>query len=692
MDLESPESAEPQMLPPEPGSFASREQLMEHVGDFGMSQGYVVTIKSSQRDIDVVIGCDRGGYYREKRKTSETDSAESSRRRKTGSKLTNCPFSLYGRMENGVWVLSVRNGTHNHEPLKDISEHPASRRFTEDEILQIKEMMEAGLKPRQILKRMKKKYPDLLFTPKQVYNLKTKFKQGNFVQKLKSLRSQKPSINSFRTSATSEASWRQRLFPRVPNFIGGSFLDSLSPATVDIIDPATQQVVYILPLTTIAEFKAAVFAARGAFDSWRNTPVVTRQQIMSKLRELIQRDKDKLAVSIAREVGKPLKDALRDMDSGLEALDLACGVASSDTGMFAQNLADGVDVYSIREPLGVCAGMCLSNFSSLIALWMFPLAVAYGNTFILKSSLKDPGVCMMLAELASEAGFPNGVLNIVHGTEDIVDTICDDDDVKAISVAGSKTYGKYVYSRASAKGTRVQNYTEGRSHVIVMPDASMDATLNVLFPVAFRSEGDRCSALSTIIFIGDSEPWESKLVEHAKALKVTAGCEPDADIGPIISKQEKVKICKVIESGVEKGARLILDGRNITVPGYQHGNFIGPTIICDVTTDMACYQEQIIGPVIMCMQVTSLEEAINIVNKCRYSNGAAIFTTSGACARQFQTNIETEQIGINVPVSIPVPFISSTDPEASLSGQVGRHFFTKTKIVRQQWSESLMEQ
>ncbi|XP_074312805.1 methylmalonate-semialdehyde dehydrogenase [acylating], mitochondrial-like [Silene latifolia] len=693
MDLQSSESTEPQMLPPRPGRFASRDQMIEHVGDFGVSQGYVVTIKHSKKDIYVLLGCDRGGKYRDRRKNPETDSAESSRTQKSRSRRTNCQFELYGRKEDGVWVLSVRNGTHNHEPMKDLSEHPACRRFKDDEILQIKEMTEAGLKPRQILKRLRKKNPELLSTPKQVYNVKAKLRSGVVTaQKFKCLRPLKGPNSSFQTPAATEATWRQRLFPRVPNFIEGSFLDSQSSATIDVINPANQQVVYILPITTIAELKAAVFAAKRAFDSWRNTPVLTRQRIILKFRELIHRDKDKLASSIAREVGKTLKNSYRDVYSGLEALDLACDAATSDMGQFVSSVANGVDVYSIREPLGVCAGMCLSNLSAIIALWMFPLAVVYGNTFILKSSLKDPGVCMMLAELASEAGLPNGVLNIVHGTDDIVNAICDDDDVKAISVAASKTYGMYVFSRASPKGTRVQNYTEGSSHVVVMPDANVDYTLNVLVGVAFRAEGERCFAVNTVIFVGDSKSWESKLVERAIALKVTAGTEPDADVGPVISKQEKERICKVIQSGIEKGARLILDGRNIVVPGYPHGNFIGPTIICDVTTDMGCYQEKIFGPVIMCMQVKSLEEAINLVNECRHSNGASIFTTSGASARKFQISIETGQIGINVPVSVPMPFISSTHPEASFPGQAGSQFFTKTKTVRQQWNEFPMEE
>ncbi|KAJ8452928.1 hypothetical protein Cgig2_014691 [Carnegiea gigantea] len=395
---------------------------------------------------------------------------------------------------------------------------------------------------------------------------------------------------------------------------------------------------------------------------------------------------DKLAANITSVEGKPLKNALRDVYNGLEVLEYVWGMVTSQTGHFISDVANGVNVFSIREPLGVCAGICLSSFPSIVALWMFPVAVICGNAFILKSSIKNPGLSMMLAELALEAGLPNGILNIVHGTDDIVHNVCDDDDddVKVVSFAASRRAGMHVYSRASAKGKRVQSYTEGRSHMIVMPDANMDGTLKALVPAAFRADGERSFALSTVIFVGGSQPWEIKLPEGAKALQVNAGSEPDVDIGPMLSKQEKEKMCKLIQSGIERGARPILDGRNIVVPRYEQGNFIGPTILFDVTADMECYKEEIYGP-LLCMQVNNLEEAITIVNESRHCNGASIFTTSGASARKFQKEIEVGQVGVNIPVSIPIPFISSSDLEASSLG--GIHFFTKVKMVREQWDE-----
>ncbi|GMP38831.1 hypothetical protein CsSME_00009948 [Camellia sinensis var. sinensis] len=311
---------------------------------------------------------------------------------------------------------------------------------------------------------------------------------------------------------------------------------------------------------------------------------------MFKLQELIRRDMDKIAMNITTEQGKTLKDAQGDVFRGLEVVEHACGMATLQMGEFAPNVSNGIDTYSLREPLGVCAGICPFNFPAMIPLWMFPVATTCGNTFILKPSEKDPGASIMLAELAKEAGLPDGVLNIVHGTNDIVNAICDDDDIRAISFVGSNTAGMHIYSRASAKGKRVQSNMGAKNHGVVMPDANVDATLNALAAAGFGAAGQRCMALSTVVLVGGSKSWEDKLVERAKALKLSAGMEPDADLGPVISKQAKERIYKLIQSGIESGARLLLDGRNIRVPGYEQGNFIGPTILSDVTPDMECYK------------------------------------------------------------------------------------------------------
>ncbi|CAI9104140.1 OLC1v1002762C1 [Oldenlandia corymbosa var. corymbosa] len=682
-----------QMLPPPPGSFIDREELIQHVGEFALSQGYVVTIKQSKKDKVVVLGCDRGGVYRNRRKPVDESSGEQSRKRKTHSRLTNCPFELVGKKEDGLWVLTVKNGSHNHEALKDISEHPSARRFTEKEVLLIKEMTEAGLKPRQILKRLRQSNPELSTTSKHVYNVKAKLRQGNVtVRRLKTLRPQPGEGDSHPLTAT-EPSWRKRYPPRVPNLIGGRFVDSQSSISIDVMNPATQQVVSQVPFTTSEEFKAAVFAAKRAFPMWRNTPITTRQRIMFKLQELIRRDVEKLALDITTEQGKTLKDAYNDVYRGLEVVEHACGMATLQMGDFSSNISNGIDSYCIREPLGVCAGICPHNFPAMIPLWMFPIAVTCGNTFILKPSEKAPGACMRLAELAMEAGLPNGVLNIVHGTHDMINAICDDENIKAVSTVGSDAAGKYIHERACGK--RIQANIGAKNFTVVMPDANVDATLNALVAAGFGAAGQRCTAISTAIFVGSTDLWENKLVERAKALEVNEGTEPSADIGPVISKLAKERISSLIQAGVDAGARLALDGRQIVVSKFELGNFIGPTILFDVKEDMELYKVEIFGPVLLCMQVPSLEEGINIINRNKYGVGASIFTASGAAARKFQTDIESGQVGINVAVPAPLPFVSFAGSKATFAGDLnfygkaGVHFYTQIKTVTQQWKDFL---
>jgi len=481
--------------------------------------------------------------------------------------------------------------------------------------------------------------------------------------------------------------------PKVKVLIGGEFLDSQAQEWIDVINPATQHVVSRLPLTTPEEFQLAVDAAKQAFPGWRNTPVTSRQRIMFKLQELIRRDMEKLAVSVTTEQGKTLGDAHGDVFRGLEVVEHSCNMASLQMGEFVENVSSGIDTYSIRQPLGVCAGICPFNFPAMIPLWMFPLGVTSGNTYILKPSEKDPGAAMLLAELAMEAGLPAGVLNVVHGTHDVVNHICDDPNIKAVSFVGSNTAGMHIYARASAKGKRVQCNMGAKNHAIIMPDANIDATLNALVSAGFGAAGQRCMALSTAVFVGGSKHWEEGLTERAKQLKVNAGIEPGADLGPVISKQAKNRICNLIESGVKSGARLVHDGRGIEVPNYKEGNFIGPTILSGVTSDMECYKEEIFGPVLLCMEAGSLEEAIDIVNRNQYGNGASIFTTSGVAARKFQHEIEAGQVGINIPIPVPLPFFSFTGSKASFAGDLnfygkaGVQFYTQIKTITSQWKD-----
>eukprot|EP01018_Ginkgo_biloba_P037317 Gb_14990 [translate_table: standard] len=481
--------------------------------------------------------------------------------------------------------------------------------------------------------------------------------------------------------------------PKVKVLIGGEFLDSQAQEWIDVINPATQEIVSRLPVTTPEEFQAAVHAAKQAFPAWKNTPVTSRQRIMFKLQELIRRDMEKLAVNVTTEQGKTLGDARGDVFRGLEVVEHACNMATLQMGEFVENVSTGIDTYSIRQPLGICAGICPFNFPAMIPLWMFPMGVTCGNTYLLKPSEKDPGAAMLLAELAMEAGLPPGVLNIVHGTHDVVNRICDDPDIKAVSFVGSNAAGMHIYARASAKGKRVQSNMGAKNHAVIMPDANIDATLNALVSAGFGAAGQRCMALSTAVFVGGSKPWEEGLRERARQLKVNAGIEPGADLGPVISKQAKSRICSLIDSGIKSGARLVHDGRNIEVPNYREGNFVGPTILADVTSDMECYKEEIFGPVLLCMEAGSLEEAIDIVNRNEYGNGTAIFTTSGVAARKFQHEVEAGQVGINIPIPVPLPFFSFTGSKASFAGDLnfygkaGVQFYTQIKTVTSQWKD-----
>ncbi|KAL8109214.1 hypothetical protein AgCh_025346 [Apium graveolens] len=678
------EAADKLMLPPTPGTFGNRDELISYVREFGASQGYVVTIKKSKRDRRVILGCDRGGVYRNRHKVEEKK-----RKRKASSRLINCPFEAIGKKDDDLWVLTVKHGEHNHEALRDMSEHPYSRRFTEEEVTQIKLMTEAGIKPRQVLKALKQNNPELQSTPRHLYNVKAKIRQGNFTAKtFKPWRSN----NSAAVLMPSESSIQHNHPPKVPNLIGGKFLESKASEFVDVVNPATQELVSQVPLTTYDEFKAAVSAAKQAFPKWKNAPSTVRQRIMFKFQELIHRNIDKLAVSLSTEQGKTLKGAKGDVLRGLEVVEHACGMATLQMGEFAPNASKEIDTYCSREPLGVCAGICPFDFPATISLWMFPLAVTCGNTFILKPSELNPGASMIIAELAMEAGLPDGVLNIVHGSHDIVNQICDDDDVKAISLISSNNNdGMYTYARAVARGKRVQPTLGVKNHAIVMPDASFDATLDALVSAGFGTAGQRSMALNTVIFVGGSGSWEEELVRRARALKVTSGKEPGADLGPVISKEAKDHICRQVESGVESGARLILDGRHIMVPRYERGNFVGPTILCDVTSSMNCYKEEMSGPVLLCMQVDKLEEAVTIVNREKNGNGASIFTTCGVAARKFQIEVDAELVGVNVPVPIPLTVSSLDGSEASISGDLNFHgkagvqFYTKIKRVARNW-------
>lgn len=476
----------------------------------------------------------------------------------------------------------------------------------------------------------------------------------------------------------------------VQQLINGQFVDSNTSEWIDITDPATQEVIAKVPQTTDDEINQAVAAAQTAFQTWRKTPITTRARIFLRYQALIREHMDELAGILTAEQGKTIADARGDVFRGLEVVEHAAGIANLQIGDFVENVASGVDTYSIWQPLGVCAGITPFNFPAMIPLWMFPMAIATGNTFILKPSEQDPMVTMRLVELAVEAGVPEGVLNVVHGGKATVDAICDHPDIKAVSFVGSTNVGKHVYERASQSGKRAQCMMGAKNHGVILPDANKEQTLNQLAGAAFGAAGQRCMALSVVVLVGAAGEWIDDIKAKATGLVVSAG-KHDKDLGPLISPAAKARVEHLIGTGVEEGASLILDGRGITVEGYENGNFVGPTIFDNVTSDMQIYKEEIFGPVLCIMRAASLDEAIEMLNANPHGNGTAIFTQSGAAAHKFQQDIQVGQIGINLPIPVPLPMFSFSGSRASKLGDLGPYgkqavqFYTQTKTVTARW-------
>jgi malonate-semialdehyde dehydrogenase (acetylating) / methylmalonate-semialdehyde dehydrogenase len=479
--------------------------------------------------------------------------------------------------------------------------------------------------------------------------------------------------------------------PNVKLLIGDRFIDSASSRWANVVNPATQSILARVPFSTRAEVESAVAAASAAFKTWRKAPIGSRARVFLKYQHLIRRELKELAALLTAEQGKTLADAEGDIFRGLEVVEHAANIGSLQLGEVAQNVAANVDTYTMLQPLGVCAGITPFNFPAMIPLWMFPMAIACGNTFVLKPSEQDPMVAMRLAELALEAGLPPGVLNVVHGGEDVVNALCDHSDVKAISFVGSTRVGSLVYDRATRAGKRAQCMMGAKNHAIILPDANKEQTLSQLLGAAFGAAGQRCMAISVAVLVGEAQQWLPDLVEKARGLSVNAGAENGTDLGPLISPEARDRVCGLIEQGVKQGARLDLDGRDPVVPEYPKGNFVGPTILSGVRPGMAVYKEEVFGPVLCVCAADSLDDAIAFVNSNPYGNGTAIFTQSGAAAHKFEEDINVGQVGINVPIPVPVPLFSFTGSRASKLGDLGPYgkqavlFYTQTKTVTARW-------
>ena len=483
----------------------------------------------------------------------------------------------------------------------------------------------------------------------------------------------------------------QAAIPSIKLLINGEFIESKSRDWRDVVNPATQEVLARVPFATPAELDAAVASAKEAFKTWRKTPIGVRARIFLKYQQLIRENMKELAAILTAEQGKTLPDAEGDIFRGLEVVEHAANIGTLQMGELATNVAGGVDTYTLLQPLGVCAGITPFNFPAMIPLWMFPMAIATGNTFVLKPSEQDPMVTMRLVELALEADVPKGVLNVVHGGPDIVNGICDHADIKAVSFVGSTKVGTHVYNRATLAGKRAQCMMGAKNHAVVLPDANKEQTLNNLAGAAFGAAGQRCMAASTAVLVGEAANWLPELVAKAKTLTVNGGTEPGTDVGPVVSCAALERVNGLIERGIAEGARLELDGRKPQVTGYENGNFVGPTIFSGVKPGMSIYDQEIFGPVLVVLTAASLDEAIELVNANPNGNGVALFTQSGAAARKFQEDIDIGQVGINVPIPVPVPLFSFTGSRASKLGDLGPYgkqvilFYTQTKTVTQRW-------
>ena len=479
--------------------------------------------------------------------------------------------------------------------------------------------------------------------------------------------------------------------PTVKLLVDGKFVESQTQEWHDVVNPATQEVLAQVPFATDSEIETAVAAAKKAYKTWKNTPLAARARIMLKLQALIREHMSRIAVTLSAEQGKTIADAEGDVFRGLEVVEHACSIGSLQMGEFAENVAGGVDTYTIRQPIGVCAGITPFNFPAMCPLWMFPMAIVCGNTFVLKPSEQDPMTPMLLAELAQQAGLPPGVLNIIHGGKRAVDAICSHPDIVAVSFVGSTHVGTHVYNLSSEHGKRVQCMMGAKNHAVVMPDANKEHSLNALVGSTFGAAGQRCMATSVTVLVGEAQKWIPEIVAKAKTLKINAGSEKGTDVGPVVSKNAKNRILGLVEEGVKQGAKLELDGRSIKVPGFEKGNFVGPTIFSGVTTEMSIYTTEIFGPVMVIVGVNNLDEAIALINKNPFGNGTGIFTQSGAAARKFQNEIDVGQVGINVPIPVPVPFFSFTGSRGSKLGDLGPYgkqaiqFYTQTKTITSRW-------
>ena len=482
----------------------------------------------------------------------------------------------------------------------------------------------------------------------------------------------------------------------IEHFVNGKSFSGESKRMSKVFNPATGEQSAEVKLASTKDVDAAVANAKVAFEEWSNKPPLQRARVMFKFKELIEKNSDELTKIIVSEHGKVYEDAKGSLIRGLEVVEYACGIPQMLKGEFTENVGSNVDSWSIRQPLGVCAGITPFNFPAMVPMWMFPMAIACGNTFVLKPSEKDPSCSMRLAELLKEAGLPDGVFNIVNGDKEAVDALINNKDVVAMSFVGSTPIAKYIYENCAKNEKRVQALGGAKNHCVVMPDCDLDQAVNGLMGAAYGSAGERCMAQSVAVAVGDiGDELVSRLSKKAEALKVGPGMDKTSEMGPLVTKEHLEKVKSYVDLGVEEGAKLVVDGRNLKLQGYENGFYIGGCLFDHVNKDMRIYKEEIFGPVLSVVRVKTFEEAAKLINDHEYGNGVSIYTRDGDAGRTFASKIQVGMVGINVPIPVPMAFHSfggwkrSLFGDSAMHGMEGIKFYTKLKTVTSRWPSGI---
>ncbi len=465
--------------------------------------------------------------------------------------------------------------------------------------------------------------------------------------------------------------------------------------SADVFNPSTGEAIHKVPLADGKTLQKAIDAARAAFPAWRNTPPAKRAQVLYRFKQLLEQNEARISKLISEEHGKTLEDAAGELKRGIENVEYACAAPEILKGEYSRNVGPNIDAWSDFQPIGVVAGITPFNFPAMVPLWMYPLAIACGNTFILKPSERDPSSTLLIAELFHEAGLPKGVLNVVHGDKEAVDGLLQAPEVKAISFVGSTPIAEYIYAEGTKRGKRVQALGGAKNHAVLMPDADLDNAVSALMGAAYGSCGERCMAISVAVCVGDqvADALIAKLVPQIKALKIGAGTSCGLDMGPLVTAAAQAKVTGYIDSGVAQGAELVVDGRGYQVAGHENGFFLGGSLFDRVTPEMTIYKEEIFGPVLCVVRVNSLEEAMQLINDHEYGNGTCIFTRDGEAARLFCDEIEVGMVGVNVPLPVPVAYHSFGGWKRSLFGDLhaygpdGVRFYTRRKAITQRWPQ-----